>query len=78
MIQARGITKRYNGFLALDGIDIDLDDTRILGVIGHNGAGKTTLLRIMAGLIAPTSGTLSISGIDVVAEPLRLKEMLGY
>jgi ABC-2 type transport system ATP-binding protein len=78
MIRARGITKRYNGFLALDSIDIDLEDTRILGVIGHNGAGKTTLLRIMSGLIAPTSGTLSIGRIDVVAEPLRLKEILGY
>jgi ABC-2 type transport system ATP-binding protein len=78
MIQARGVTKRYNGFLALDGIDIDLEDTRIFGVIGHNGAGKSTLLRIMSGLIAPTSGSLSIGGIDVVAEPLRLKQMLGY
>lgn len=78
MIHARGISKEFNGFTALRGIDFDIDDAAIMGIIGHNGAGKTTLLKVMAGLLTPTSGDLVIDGIDVIAEPIRLKERLGY
>jgi ABC-2 type transport system ATP-binding protein len=78
MITARSLVKYYDRFLALDGISFEIKAGSIFGVIGHNGAGKTTLLKIMAGLIAPTSGTLSISGIDAVARPLELKKTLGY
>ncbi len=78
MITARSLVKRYGDFPALDGVTFDLDDARILGVIGHNGAGKTTLLKIMAGLIAPTAGSLVVDGIDVAKRPLDLKQNLGY
>lgn len=78
MIAARSLVKHYGDFPALDGVTFDLDDARILGVIGHNGAGKTTLLKIMAGLIAPTAGSLVIDGIDVARKPLDLKQNLGY
>ena len=78
MITARSLVKHYDRFLALDGISFDVEAGSIFGVIGHNGAGKTTLLKIMAGLIAPTSGTLSINGIDAAARPLELKKTLGY
>ncbi|HUK38710.1 MAG TPA: ABC transporter ATP-binding protein [Methanomicrobiales archaeon] len=78
MITARGLTKRYNGFLALDDVSFGLGDREILGVIGHNGAGKTTLLRIMTGLVPPTEGSLCINGIDVVGDPVGLKRTLGY
>lgn len=78
MITARSLIKHYGDFPALDGVTFDLDDARILGVIGHNGAGKTTLLKIMAGLISPTAGNLVVDGIDVVKRPLDLKRNLGY
>ncbi|WP_332450773.1 ABC transporter ATP-binding protein [Methanoculleus sp.] len=78
MIAARSLIKHYGNFPALDGVSFDLDDARILGVIGHNGAGKTTLLKIMAGLITPTAGSLEIGGVDVVRRPLDLKQNLGY
>ena len=78
MISASGITKNFNGFTALDGVSFGLPDNEILGVIGHNGAGKTTLLKIMTGLVAPTRGTLTINGIDVLEHPLELKRILGY
>ena len=78
MIAARSLVKHYGDFPALDGVSFDLDDARILGVIGHNGAGKTTLLKIMAGLITPTAGSLEIGGVDVVRRPLDLKQDLGY
>ncbi|MDD1661192.1 MAG: ABC transporter ATP-binding protein [Methanomicrobiales archaeon] len=78
MISARGLSKNFDGFTALDGVSLELGDNEILGVIGHNGAGKTTLLKIMTGLIPPTRGSLSINGIDVVDDPVGLKKILGY
>jgi ABC-2 type transport system ATP-binding protein len=78
MITARSLVKYYRDFPALDGVSFDLDDAQIFGVIGHNGAGKTTLLKIMAGLIAPTSGSLVIDGIDLQKRPMDLKKNLGY
>ncbi|MGB7789456.1 ATP-binding cassette domain-containing protein [Methanoregula sp.] len=78
MITARSLTKDFDGFLALDDVSFEFDDGEIFGIIGHNGAGKTTLLKIVSGLIAPTSGELYINDIDVVKNPLALKENLGY
>jgi ABC-2 type transport system ATP-binding protein len=78
MITARGLVKNFDGFLALDDVSFEFDDGEIFGIIGHNGAGKTTLLKIISGLIAPTAGELFINDIDVVKDPLALKENLGY
>ena len=78
MITARNLTKNFDGFMALDGVSFAFEDGEIFGIIGHNGAGKTTLLKIISGLIAPTSGELFINDIDVVKNPMALKENLGY
>lgn len=78
MITARNLTKNFDGFMALDGVSFEFEDGEIFGIIGHNGAGKTTLLKIISGLIAPTSGELFINDIDVVKNPIALKENLGY
>jgi len=78
MITARNLTKKFDMFTALDTVSFEFDDGEIFGIVGHNGAGKTTLLKIISGLIAPTSGELSINNIDVVKNPLALKATLGY
>ena len=78
MITARNLTKKFDMFTALDTVSFEFDDGEIFGIIGHNGAGKTTILKIISGLIAPTSGELSINNIDVVKNPLAFKETLGY
>ncbi|HVN74350.1 MAG TPA: ABC transporter ATP-binding protein [Methanoregula sp.] len=78
MITARNITKKFDGFVALDDVSFEFEDGEIFGIIGHNGAGKTTLLKIVSGLIAPTSGELYINDIDVVRDKMALKENLGY
>lgn len=78
MIHARGVRKEFDSFVALKGVDVDVEDNGIFGIIGHNGAGKTTFLKICAGLLTPTSGTLEIDGIDVIADQNTLKERLGY
>jgi ABC-2 type transport system ATP-binding protein len=78
MITARDLTKNFDGFMALDGVSFSFEDGEIFGIIGHNGAGKTTLLKIVSGLIAPSSGELFINDIDVVKDPMAMKENLGY
>lgn len=78
MIHGRDLTKIYGGVPALDHVSFDFADAKIFGVIGHNGAGKTTLLKILSGLIPPTSGELTINGIDVISDPDAIKPILGY
>lgn len=78
MITARNLTKDFDGFLALDNVSFSFEAGEIFGIIGHNGAGKTTLLKIISGLITPTSGELVVNDIDVVKDPLALKQNLGY
>ncbi len=78
MITARNLRKNFDTFTALDDVSFAFEDGEIFGIIGHNGAGKTTLLKIVSGLIAPTSGELFINDIDVVKNPVALKENLGY
>jgi len=78
MITARNLTKKYDGFIALDDVSFSFEDGEIFGIIGHNGAGKTTPLKIISGLVTPTAGELFINDIDVVRNPIVLKEKLGY
>jgi len=77
-VQIKGLTKAYEGQVALDKLDLEIREGEIFGYIGPNGAGKTTTLRILAALLWPTSGSAKIHGADVVREPRRIKELVGY
>jgi len=63
---------------AVDGISFTVGQAQIYGLLGPNGAGKTTTLRLLAGLMAPTSGTATLAGHDVAAEPDAVKRVLGF
>lgn len=63
---------------ALKNINLDIKEGEILGVLGPNGAGKTTLINILATLLIPDQGTIDAFGIDVLKEPNRLREIIGY
>jgi ABC-2 type transport system ATP-binding protein len=78
MITARDLSKVYGKTTVLRNISFDLDEGRILGIIGHNGAGKTTLLKILAGLIEPSGGQLAINGKNVLDNPDGIRQMIGY
>jgi ABC-2 type transport system ATP-binding protein len=78
MIEVRDLTKRYGDFTAVDGITLTAAPGAIFGFLGPNGAGKTTTIRIISGLSLPTSGTVTVNGIDVAAEPVRAKAAMGY
>lgn len=78
MLVVRDLVKRYGGFLAVDRLNMEVERGQIFGFIGPNGAGKTTTMRIIATLLAPTSGTVEVDGIDVLEEPLRARAKIGY
>jgi ABC-type Fe3+/spermidine/putrescine transport system ATPase subunit len=68
-VAIRGLTVRYGGILALDGLDLDIATGEIFVLLGGSGSGKTTLLRVAGGFLAPDSGTISLDGRDVTALP---------
>jgi len=78
IVTTRGLVKRYNGTLALAGLDLDIGEGEIFGLVGPNGAGKTTTLRMVSGLLKPDQGAISIFGIDAVAEPVSAKKIVGW
>jgi ABC-2 type transport system ATP-binding protein len=78
IVSTRNLTKRYDGQLALVGVDLDVAPGEIFGLVGPNGAGKTTMMRILATLLAPSAGQAMICGIDVDAEPIEVRRRIGY
>jgi len=75
----RSLRKSYpGGVVALDGVDLDLDSNSVTALTGPNGSGKTTLLRILAGRLAPTSGTAIVLGVDPAASSSLLRRRLSF
>jgi ABC-2 type transport system ATP-binding protein len=78
IVVTRGLVKRYPGTTAVAGLDLAVGDGEIFGLVGPNGAGKTTTLRILATLLAPTSGQAEVAGIDVRRNPDAARRVLGF
>jgi len=78
MIKLTRLTKKYGGFTAVNGIELEVPRGELFGLLGPNGAGKTTTLRMISGILRPTSGTVEIGGIDIVQNPMRAKTKLGF
>ncbi|MDM4761834.1 ATP-binding cassette domain-containing protein [Galbitalea sp. SE-J8] len=76
-IEAQGLTKRFGKTQALSGVDLTVEEGRVLGVLGPNGAGKTTTVRILATLLAPDEGTARVAGHDVVHEAKQVRRSIG-
>src|SRR5262249_58353205 len=78
MLSIRGLVTVYTGTgAALQGVDVDAP-VGMFGLLGPNGAGKSTLMRILAGLLEPTSGTVTFEGRDVLGDPSLVRQTLGY
>ena len=78
VIQTKGLTKRYDGLVAVDSLDLRVPKGEIFGLLGPNGSGKTTTILMLLGLTEPTSGTVEVLGLDPMRQPLRVKARVGY
>ncbi len=74
-IEARGLVKRFDGFTAVDGVDLEVPEGAIYGILGPNGAGKTTTLRMLLGIIDPDAGLRRVLGHD---RPHEISHAIGY
>jgi ABC-2 type transport system ATP-binding protein len=78
MIVVDGLTKAYGSLEAVSGLSFSVARGEVVGLIGPNGAGKTTTLKCMVGIQAPTSGTVTIDGHDIVADAIAAKRRLAF
>jgi ABC-2 type transport system ATP-binding protein len=78
MISIQNLRKQYGTFMAVDGVDLDVQPGQIHGFLGPNGAGKTTSIRMIAGLLKPTSGRIVVNGHDLATHPEGAKRSLGF
>ncbi|HEY6147731.1 MAG TPA: ATP-binding cassette domain-containing protein, partial [Thermoanaerobaculia bacterium] len=76
-IEARGLTRRFSDFVAVDGVSFSVAPGETFGLLGPNGAGKTTLVRMLTTLLPPTEGTARIRGHDVVKEKGAVRRSIG-
>lgn len=70
--------KKRGEIRAVDSVDIECKPGRVYGLLGLNGAGKTTLMRLLSTTLKPTSGTAQVAGYDIIQEPERVKEKIGF
>lgn len=73
-----GLTKRFKDFIAVDAVSFAVAPGEVFGFLGPNGAGKTTTIRMLCGILPPTAGRALVGGVDVAAEPERIRSRIGY
>jgi ABC-2 type transport system ATP-binding protein len=78
MIEVKDLTKSYGNFVAVKGITFRAESGQILGFLGPNGAGKTTTMRIITGFMPASAGTVVIDGLDIFANSLEARRLIGY
>jgi len=77
-VRIEKLVKRFGDFVAVDNVSIEVARGEIFGFLGPNGAGKSTTIRIMCGLLAPTSGSATVGGYDVVTQSELVRQNIGY
>ncbi len=80
MIECKGVSKVYgkSGIKAVDNINLLVEPGKIWGFLGPNGAGKSSLIKMIVGLLQPSSGSITVQGVDVRQDPLSVKKLIGY
>jgi ABC-2 type transport system ATP-binding protein len=78
MISVQGVTKSYGTTVALNRVTFSVGENQVLGFLGPNGAGKSTAMKIITTYLSPDEGTVTVGGIDVTADPLAVRNRIGY
>jgi ABC-2 type transport system ATP-binding protein len=77
-VEVEDLVKTFGNFVAVDHIHFQVKEGEIFGFLGPNGAGKSTTIRILCGLLMPTSGRGRVAGFDIMKEPEKIKQVIGY
>jgi len=77
MISIRDLTKRFGTLVAVDSLDLDIEEGEVFGLLGPNGAGKTTTISMLNTMRRPTSGSATVNGFDVVTQPAKVRKSIG-
>ena len=78
MISVKNVTKKYGNFIAVESINFQIEEGEIIGLLGPNGAGKSTTMNMITGYIEPSEGEIVIGGYDILKNPNKAKEQIGY
>jgi ABC-2 type transport system ATP-binding protein len=76
-ISTEGLTRRFGGLIAVDGVNLRVAPGQFFGFLGPNGAGKSTTIKMLTGLLAPSSGRIEILGLDLERNPVEVKQQIG-
>lgn len=77
-VVVKNLTKKYNGFKAVDNISFRVNQGEVLGFLGPNGAGKSTTMKVITSYIAPSDGDVEVGGYSVITHPEEVKKLIGY
>src|SRR5215472_2528559 len=77
-VETHDLVKRFDNFVAVDHVNLQVARGEIFGFLGPNGAGKSTTIRMLCGLLQPTSGSAKVGGLDVATESEAIKQHIGY
>jgi ABC-2 type transport system ATP-binding protein len=78
VVEVEGLVRTFDSFVAVDHIHFQVEKGEIFGFLGPNGAGKSTTIRMLCGLLLPTSGKGKVAGFDIMKEPEKIKQAIGY
>lgn len=77
ILEVNNLTKKFNGFTAVNGVSFSVEKREIFGFLGPNGAGKTTTINMLTGLARPTSGSIKIAGEDGIKNIKKVQQLIG-
>ncbi|MEE4178795.1 MAG: ABC transporter ATP-binding protein, partial [Bacteroides sp.] len=78
MIEVRELSRSYGELRAVQAVSFDIGRGEIVGLLGHNGAGKTTIMKMLTGYLEPSSGRISIDGLDIAEQRREAQRRIGY
>lgn len=77
MIEVKNLSKFYGSTKTVNDVSLSIEKGELFGLLGPNGSGKTTMIKMLTGQIKPTSGSLRVHGVDVLEDPIRVRELVG-